>query len=528
MEFSPILVSMKSLALFVILCLCLCGQDGGANGSEISGIAIDALTRQPLESVHVTIYGAETYGALSGRDGHFSFVGIRPGKYGVRARRNGFFRVEKPRAQVVVNPGESKSDLTVEMTPEAVITGRVMDEYGDPVRVSVQAVPAPPNDPDQFILQSMHGLTDERGQFRIAGALGKFYVTATPMVQGGPREIRTDGSDTVVYGPTWYPASDSKERSVVVNAAGGRTTTDIDIRLVSKRSLTISGVVSGIPGTAIPNGGSDKPVRADLVLSTKYRNQFFTTETDGRFSLSGLAPDQYTLTARILNSATPLFSQPVEIKPETTGIEGIDLRLVAGEEVEGTLEIEGMPGNAGVEAKRSVKLEPLVPRNASTGKGGEVDADGGFHIAPLYPGTFRVSVTPLPENAYLKSVRVNGGGSGGDVVDLSRGVAGSSMKVVISRNGAQIEGTVSAGATVILAENPGDSRHITYAAAEKQYRFTGLHPGKYRLIASATQGLQPDKLEGMFEAAPEFEVHEGDRITRDVKIPMQENPRATQ
>src|ERR1019366_7931554 len=170
---------MKSFALFVILCPYLCAQVAGGNGTEISGTAIDVLTRQPLGSVHITIYGAESYGALSGRDGHFSFVGIRPGKYGVRARRNGFFRVEKPRAQVVLSAGERKSDLTVEMTPEAVITGRVVDDYGDPARVSVRAVPVPPNDPDQFILQNMHSLADERGQFRIVGAPGKFYVTAT-------------------------------------------------------------------------------------------------------------------------------------------------------------------------------------------------------------------------------------------------------------------------------------------------------------------------------------------------------------
>jgi hypothetical protein len=86
---------MKSFALFVILGPYLCARDGGSNGTEIGGTAIEALTR----------------------------------------RRNGFFRVEKPRSQVVVNAGERKSDVSVEMTPEAVITGCVVDEYGDPARV---------------------------------------------------------------------------------------------------------------------------------------------------------------------------------------------------------------------------------------------------------------------------------------------------------------------------------------------------------------------------------------------------------
>jgi hypothetical protein len=463
----------------------------------------------------------ESYGAMSRRDGHFSIVGMRPGEYGLRARRNGFFRIEKPNSLIVLSSGERKSGFTVEMTPEAVITGRVVDDYGDPAHAFVRATPVPPNDLDLFVLQNMHSQTDERGQFRIVGAPGKFYVIATTFVQGGPRESRTDGSETPVYGETWYPASDSKERSVVVNAVGGRETPDINIRLARKHNLTISGVVTGIPGAT-----SDKPVRAEIVLSTKYDNQFFNTDPDGRFSLSGLAPKRYTLTARILTTTLPLFSQPVEVPPETTNLEGINLRLDAGEEVSGTLEIEGRGANAGAEEKLSVELQQLVPRNYTAVKAGELNRDGAFLIAPVYPGTFRVRVTTLPENAYIKSVQVDGGARGGDVIDLSRGVAGSKLKIIIGRNGGQIEGTISTGATIILAENPDDSRNITYVAAGKKYRFSGLHPGKYRLMAAATRGLEPDRLQGMFDGAPEIEVHEGDRIIRDLKIPVAEKPGA--
>jgi hypothetical protein len=214
------------------------------------------------------------------------------------------------------------------------------------------------------------------------------------------------------------------------------------------------------------------------------------------------------------------------VPSETRNVDGINLRLVAGEEVTGTREIEGNDANAGAKEMRSVELEQLVPRNYVAVKGGEVDREGAFQIAPVYPGTFRVHVTPLPENAYIKSVQVGGGAPGGDVIDLSGGVAGSKVKIIIGRNGGQIEGTPSAGATIILAESPDDSRHITYAAAGHQYRFTGLHPGKYRLMATATRGLEPDRLQGMFEDAPEIEVHEGDRIVKDVRVPVQEKPGA--
>ena len=167
-----------------------------------------------------------------------------------------------------------------------------------------------------------------------------------------------------------------------------------------------------------------------------------------------------------------------------------------------------------------------MERSSGTSGVAEVDRGGAFHIAPLYPGTLRVLVTPLPENAYIKSVQLDGGVPGGEVVDLSRGVAGSNLKITIGLNGGQIKGTVSvdgSGATIAFVETADDigQRNTTYVMAGKQYRFTGLHPGKYRLIVAPTRGLEPDKLEGLFLDSPEIEVHEGERITRDINIPKE-------
>jgi hypothetical protein len=368
----------------------------------------------------------------------------------------------------------------------------------------------------------VHSPTDERGLFRIVGAPGKYYVSTSGPSQGGPREIRIDGTETPVYSETFHPASDTKAGAAIVEAVGGRETPNIDIRLVRKRSLTISGIVTGIP-----EGSADRPARVELVLSTKYQGQFFQTDAHGQFSLSGLAPDRYELTARVLTTTPPLFSQPVEVPPETTEIADVNLRLVTGEDVSGTLQIE-RNATLGAAEKWKVRLEALAPQNDFATTGGETDREGKFRIGPLYPGTFRVHVSPLPENAYIESVQVDGGPPGGEVVDLSRGVAGSNLKITIGLNGGQIEGALSgtgSGATIAFVESPDDigQRNTTYVMAGKQYRFTGIRPGKYRLIVASTLGLEPDKLDGIFLDSPEFEVHKGERIVRDISIPK-ENP----
>ena len=67
---------MKSLALFLVLCPRMWAQD-----VHLEGIAINGITRQPLDGVHITIYGSranippvKNYGVQSGSDGHFSIV----------------------------------------------------------------------------------------------------------------------------------------------------------------------------------------------------------------------------------------------------------------------------------------------------------------------------------------------------------------------------------------------------------------------------------------------------------------------
>jgi len=54
-----------------------------------------------------------------------------------------------------------------------------------------------------------------------------------------------------------------------------------------------------------------------------------------------------------------------------------------------------------------------------------------------------------------------------------------------------------------------------------------VRPGKYRLIAIGPQQMADyaedrETAEALFRKAPEIEIHEGDRITRDVKPAAEE------
>jgi hypothetical protein len=520
---------MRNVALFLFLCDCLYGQR-----ASIAGIAIDAITRQPLRGVHITLTALrtfgdpiETYGATSGDDGRFSIPNLEPAIYSFSARRAGFFYLQddkrEPRdRRMTLKAGDAIADHTVEMTPVAVITGHVMDDDGDPVENAyVRADPVGGNTPISFVVDRMYSSTDDRGEFRIVGAPGKFYLSATKAgAQIALREIRSDGTEIPVYAQTWHPASESHAKAVAVEAVAGRETAGIDIRLVRKRSFTISGVVTGIP---------DGAGRVEVFASTRSHGMPpASTDANGRFAFSGLAPDHYRVTARTVAAGQQLISRTVEVPLENTDDTSLSLRLDPGGELAGNLEIKGTPTIPALAQKWTVKLEALTPLHDIATNGGEVDRTGQFSIAPVYPGKFRVHVEPMPENAFVKTVLVDGDAAAGTVIDLSRGIEGSKMKITIGLNGGQVEGTVSSDtgkptcciliALVATLDDIGRDTMKSVAAGDK-YRFAGLRPGKYRFIVSnSTQAFGTQTAEELFPVAPEIEIHEGDRITRDVKI----------
>ena len=146
--------------------------------------------------------------------------------------------------------------------------------------------------------------TDERGEFRIVDAPGKFYLQADYQArQNNERpEIRADGGSEAVYGTTFYPAPAAKGRATVVEAIAGKDVGGLDIQLQRQRGgMSIHGTVSGIPD------GSESS-RATVVMRFGESAQRFSISrstnvgADGKFSFPALPPGFYSLYASLQSS----------------------------------------------------------------------------------------------------------------------------------------------------------------------------------------------------------------------------------
>jgi hypothetical protein len=548
---------MKPALLGFLFCATLAAQP-----ASMEGTVLNQATGQPLAGVHVRLVtgdftdsGADqiVYGAISDRAGHFSITNMKPGIYMVFPERAGFVQAPsaKPAAPftfVPLKPGQQLAGYKLEMTPHATISGRVVDEYGDPVqRVSVQLEPVAGGAQIDPFTGWQSNSTDDRGEFHMVASPGRYYLKAPnfPDQHEYAPEVRTDGTSAAPYAVTYYPSAASTSAASIVQAAPGQDIAGLEIRLTRQTAaggvgstFTISGIVTGTPDNTMASvflQHGESP-------GQMYDSQGGITGRDGKFVFRGMQPGAYRLSAHYSSGKTYLQSQPVDLTLGSSDQTNVQLVLAPPEEITGTLEITGEAPPAPAE-KRTVRLNPASPfdtgGNPETTPG-EVDAKGAFRIGNVAPGRFVPVVDPLPENAYIQSVMLDNTPAPDNVLDLSRGVKGSHIKITVSRNGAQVSGTVlgkdgqpllSPLAMVCLASDPSQLGEIQpddqHRVTEGKYTIKAIRPGKYRLFALDVLTLASDSpdadtdddelMKMLFNSAEEIEIKPGDRIVKDLK-----------
>jgi hypothetical protein len=459
---------------------------------------------------------------MSDGAGRFSVTGIPPGTYMLFTERTGFGHMMTltgaiPLPSIMLRPGERITDYRLEMTPRAVIAGRVLDEYGDPVpNVKVEAAPINPVNPRAASLNAVNPVasTNSRGEFRISGGPGKFYIKATPGGSNQAQEIRTDSSSDAAYGPIWFPSATSPDRAAAVEVEAGADAA-IEIRLIRQRSITITGTVTGIPP------GSS----ATINLASGNSTRGIGVGPDGRFTLSKLPLGSYRIWAFAPGN---LRSQRVEVMPDGPDIVEVQLVLTAGAEVTGTVEIAGDPPDRPRE-KRTITLGSSSATS---------EPDGSFKISAVFPDRYAVEVQPLPDNGYVKTVELDGVTTLEREVDFARVVEGSRLKITLGRDGAQLSGTVlekdgqPLGTSVAIVILASDRDHIFpnqdgLVKEGGKYSLKGIRPGKYLLFAIDAFRSGPssslEDFQKLAVVAEEIELKAGDRITKDLKVLLKED-----
>src|SRR6266700_869012 len=507
---------------------------------SIEGRVVDAQTGRALESVHVQLVspkrgsqphdpdGVMVFGSVSKPAGQFSIKSLTPGAYLLVVQKAGYAFVPSrdehgaTNNRIILKSGENITGFVLRMTPKAVISGRVLDEYGESMAgVFVQLLSAP------AMGFGDSATTDNRGEFRLSTAPGKYYLKAnsssTSFNSQQLEEIRTDGSHETAYSDTYYPDSSSSHGASVLDLASGREVNDIDIRLIHATPRAINGVV-----TRRSCDTNSVSVSISYEHDSSSTSMSSVSVRDRRFRFASLRPGKYRLSAQCEEGAHQLHSQIEEGNLADSDAD-INLAMARGVDLSGKIEIHKSENSSEPANKRFVVLTNTGV-NTPQGLNAQSVKDGSFEIHDVQPFRYVVSVRPLSGNEFIENIRVNGTPVPGNTIDLSKASEGNKLTITVNPNGAEISGRVHgvddadllSPLLVILKREgaPADEVERKVTGVNGSYAFAALRPGRYRILAldwASVTGKFFDMWATYATLADEIEVKEADHVSKDLK-----------
>jgi hypothetical protein len=470
---------------------------------SIEGQVVNAQTGDPLKKARVRLYSSDgrqnnNYSVVTDGGGHFVIQEIEPGNYMLFGERNGFAQAQYS-APLPLGAGQRVHDLNFRLVPFGVITGRVLDEDGEPVEHVNVSVTRYGSRRAQ-LSQAGAGQTDDMGEYRIFGLeAGKYYLSATY----NQRNLMATQDRTPERGPdegyarTFYPGTSDPAGAVAINVVPGAQLRGVDITLLKTRTWRIRGKVINGLGESLP-----RPVYLMLLPGEKARMGFHPSastqvrDADGTFELRGVTPGSYILMAQCFDGGKGYAArQPVDVGSDN--VENISLLLSAGMDLKGVVRVDG-PGGAAL-GNLQVSLAPQEMLRMGM-QGAKVADDGSFSMPGVPPAIYTIEVFGMGETFYIKSVRMGDADGLEAGLDLTHGAG--ALEIVLSPNGGQVNGSVvdskqaATNASLVLAPEGRRREQRSFfkmANTDAQGHFTikGIAPGDYKLFAW-TQIDDPD------------------------------------
>jgi protocatechuate 3,4-dioxygenase beta subunit len=243
------------------------------------------------------------------------FNGLAPGEYRVDVQKTGFASLVDPTTRprtYTVAAGQALDNIGIVLQKGAVISGKVLDQKGEPVTdAQVMALrritpPSASTAAPRLIPTPMQGaqMTNDIGEYRVAGlAPGEYFIAASPRAMGfaGPGAASTTGKGggTPTTTTTYYPGTADQVGAQAITVAAGAEVSNIVFALQSVPAYRISGVVVDENGAPIAQAMvmlMNDP-RSGMMFMGPHGNA--RTGDDGRFSIGDVTPGTYRLNASV-------------------------------------------------------------------------------------------------------------------------------------------------------------------------------------------------------------------------------------
>ena len=244
------------------------------SGYRIAGTVVNAVGGSPLARARVSIFATSdpqrpVFGITS-EDGRFEFTQLAPGKYSLQGEKRGFISAaydqhEQFSTAIVTGAGVDTEHLVLRLSPFAVLSGKVLDEAGEPVRQATVALYREDRRTGVGRTQRIRNAsTDDQGSYEFTPLISGTYflsVSATPWYAVHPaaslqqnRETPSiDRSLDVAYPITYYKdATEPDEASPIPIRGGDHLEVDIQLNPVPALRVLFHVPDNGTHGVSFP------------------------------------------------------------------------------------------------------------------------------------------------------------------------------------------------------------------------------------------------------------------------------------
>jgi hypothetical protein len=427
---------------------------------------------------------------------------IEPGSYLLSAERTGFLRasygarsLNQRSVTLHLNRGQTLRSLDFRLTPHGVVSGRVVDEDGDPVmnaRLQLLRIRYSQGRKQLEPFSNWSNIsTNDLGEYRIFGLAPGRYVLAANYHTTASAQQSIDRSasprNNEDYLPTYYPGTADADAAILFEVVAGAEVRGIDVKLVKAHTVSVRGHVTNavLPGHEI---------NISLAPGNSHRGGFSRqvsgADSSGRFEIRSVVPGSYLLQATISDGETFYRTrQPIEVRDQD--VDNLNLTISLGVALAGRVRVEG--DSKGELA--SVTFNLISPDTNVGGYAPLKKEDQSFRFDNLSAGHYDLRGN-LPDGYYVKAARL------GDVdvlasgLDISGGFP-ASLEVVLSSNAGQVAGVVqnpdsqqpAPFSAVVLVPQEKERRdqewYYKMVTADRSGSFTlkSVAPGEYKLYA---------------------------------------------
>jgi len=465
---------------------------------QIAGTVVNAKGGNTLANARVTIADAKNrqsiQSVITSEDGRFSFQ-VPAGKYSLDGQKRGFIEAsynqhDQFSTAIVTGADLDTEHLKLRLEPNAVLTGKVLDEFGEPVRNAQVSVYRENHFQGISRTYRYHvATTDDQGRYEITPLeQGTYFVSAkaSPWYAIHPSSndddpanapVQVDSSLDVVYPITYYgDATESEDATPIPFRGGDHLEADIHLNPLPSLHLVVHVPEDDSQGVNLP------------VLQKPAFDGFEQVETSsirmitpGVFELSGVSAGRYTVR---MPDANGQMKEPTEVNLSGGG------------------ELDVSTGNATSQIKATVRIEGggAIPENLQIALRGpkgrttptEVDAKGEAVFSDVAAGKYDVLANTMTEPYAVVRIASESSTAAGHALNVPPGaqltitltVRGSSVAV---EGFAKRAGKATAGAMIVLIPKDPEANLDRFRRDQSDldgsFNLPNVMPGTYTVIA---------------------------------------------